>query len=93
LATLFPTDTPRPTNTLVPTDTPGWYVPTLTAIPTDTPAPGIDPDPYHTVVTQTLSSGNWWVFDRTVSAGEILVGTLGLSLLAVVVFRAIAKSV
>jgi hypothetical protein len=93
--TPIPTDTPVPTDTLVPTDTPiptdtpGWYIPTLT--PPAAPGATVDPDPFHTVVTQTLSNGNQWAFIRELDAGDIAIGAIALVLLVLSGFKSLAR--
>lgn len=93
--TLVPTDTPQPTHTLVPTNTPeptatyGWYVLTLT--PPSGGGSSYDPDPFHTVVTQTLSTGHQWAFVREIDTGEIAMGALGLAIGALLIFRLVVR--
>ena len=83
--------TPMPTETPIPTNTPNATIVALvTAIANLTPTSTITPGsqiylPY--VVTDTLSSGNTWAFARSVTAGEVAIGVVGLCLLIAAMFK------
>lgn len=97
--TQTPTTTATPTQTATPTDTPtpaGTYtpMPTYTPWPTYTPMPTYTPVitgstylPYLSAYTTTLQTGNILVVPEQVSFGQIIMGSVIISLLAVGVLR------
>lgn len=87
------TSTATPTGTLSPTNTPTiTNTPTDTSTPTPTDTPGPTPTPTATPDMATcanplyechvLSSGNLFVVERRMTYGEIVIGTLGIALIA-----------
>lgn len=92
-------DAPTPTPTATPTQTPtpnGTYtpMPTYTPWPTYTPMPTYTPVvsgstylPYLSAYTTTLSSGEILTVPAQVSFGQIIIGGVVISLLAVVVLK------
>jgi hypothetical protein len=98
--------TPQPTFnatsilTLIPTDTPGWYIYTptptiLTLIPTDTPGWYIyTPTPTSFpawVITSTLSSGTVVMYDRSETLGDWITAGVLLAATALVIFGAVQR--
>lgn len=93
------TSTATPTQTATPTETPtpnGTYtpMPTYTPWPTYTPMPTYTPVvsgstylPYLSAYTTTLTSGDVLTVPAQVSFGQIIIGGVLISLLAVVVLR------